>query len=536
MDNIKSSRLSFQDFAYQTDFEESPYFPYLRKPIDRKRVLIFAAQDDKHMQNAVKAAQYLSKKKFRVCVNFPVERINGKTKGIFEVENKSDEFFEALASSKYIIAQKSLPADFIKREDQVVINDIVLKGSSLKKRIARNLNNCKTDYFIKNEYRKSGLSFNKTLKRIKKGKLVAKEKKSLNKELLFVLNHKIGTVAIDLFERISNQLDPAKYAISLLIDNSFLASYEKKLSTLNPNIKVFVKKGKFLRSVEDDKKIAFLNKEIGFIENINCIEDFVPDYIFDFEERRLTGTARFDIVFNIGFNNFYWIWLCKQLAKEKLVCIEANDYTKNPETAVAKANMAAIADEIYFLTCDDMDIATALVEEIRQKSRLLNFIPIAETEKRELKQFQSKNGARLITSIASYDIFDSFSVQSVPFFDKKDADCIIIDNSVPAKDMRTFVKAVAERNEKRLFVIDVFNHLRNSNINNLIASFNLTYITSSDIYAPLLPMFDKCYLMKKNPGIQYEIEKNGVTPVIFNIESGKESSVKHINYQFDMNI
>ena len=537
MENVKSTRQDYSSFVYETDYEETLYFKALKKDVNKKAVFILASNKEEQLENAIKAAKYLSKNRFTVYVNFPSVKIGKKSKRIIEVENKSDEYYLALATSKYIIAQTLLPAEYINRDNQIVINDTILRGSALQKRIARNINNKKSDYFVVNAFRKNGIAFDDMLKSIKKGKLNPKKEGSNKKEVLFSVNlHENGSI-IELFERIASQLDKEKYNISLLIDNAYFEQNLKILSSLDKNISIYIKRGKILRSMEDDKKLSYLNKEFGYLENNSDINGFLPEYVFEWERKRLFGKKEFDTVVNIGFRTFYWALLLKSAAKDRFIYIDLNDFQNlNTETALGYANRTLIADEVYYLTCENLKSALELTDNSDGKGKLLPFIPLKTVKQVNLQTLETNAGKRLVTSIASNGFFDSLIFKSVPYFENKCADCIYSDNSVPAQEMMNFIRNIADGNTKPIFVIDAFKALENMDIRSLESVFNITYLTSSAVYAPLLSGFDCCYLPKENRAIQYEAQQNGIKTYIIDESQNKTETENISEYKLEIDI
>lgn len=521
MENIHSTRLAYSSFEYETDYEESPYFRALQKSVDRRAVLILAANEEVQLANAKKAARYLAKNKFSVYVDYPLDGSKNKTKGIHAVERGSEAFWDVLATAKYVLAQTSLPVEFISRDEQIVINDIILKGKTLTKVASRNLNNRKSDCFIRNPYRTVGMDFDMVLKDIIKGRLQKAEKKANSKkELLFAVDLYRDRHALELFERIAGRIDLKKYNVSLLVDNLYLEQHKKKLSSLNSKFAVYLKKGKLIRSAADDKKLTYLNKEFGFIKNVNEINGFVPPYVYTWEKKRLFGTAEFDTVINIGLQSFYWIWLLKSCAKEKYILIDQSSYQQtNTETATGNANCAAAADDVYYLSYDCMTSAMKLSDKLDGKAHVLPFVPLKKAKLQKPEILETNNGRRLIAHIEKNGLFDSLSLKSVPYFDEKGADCVYADNSIPAQDMLRFIKHIAEKNPKPIFVIDAYAALANTDIEKLSDIYNVTYIDSSDVYPPLLSRFGTCYLPAENAAIQYEAQINGIKAVLVTDEN-----------------
>ena len=119
LDNIKSSRIDYKSFIYDEPFTESPYFSYLKEPVDKKSILVLP-KGKADIENINELIKKLRKKKFNIYALDTAKRLI-EYDGVIYVKKGSDEYKRAFAVCKYIYALDMLYSGFVKRDGKIVI-------------------------------------------------------------------------------------------------------------------------------------------------------------------------------------------------------------------------------------------------------------------------------------------------------------------------------------------------------------------------------------------------------------------------------
>ena len=169
--------ISEKDLKFHT---RGMYAKYLKEPVEKKQIFFWC----RGKKNCVDVPRYLFEYLHQTygqtytyiwVADKKSGAVNALPKDVIFVENDSEEYWRALACSKYLVGNAMLPNVFTKRKEQVYVNSMTGVPNLLKKRKA-DLNKyflilkemLKTDYLIsdsqwmtdriyKTEYRLAGL-------------------------------------------------------------------------------------------------------------------------------------------------------------------------------------------------------------------------------------------------------------------------------------------------------------------------------------------------------------------------------------------
>ena len=370
-DNIKSLRIEYKDFKVENDVAEDPYYLALQKPLKRKSVFLFANRKSV-LKGFLRVSEWLQKFGYTVYT-LPV--VAKKIPGAVAVESKSDEYYNAVATSRYIIALDYLPPFFLARRGQYVFSAVDKRAKSLADRISISKTDVRTDFYIKTRIHPNGLTSKKLLLSLLFPILLkyfsAKKKTSSKKELLFIANLLHKDNSLEIFRRMAATYKNAN--ITLLIDHIAVRKYEDELAALDDSITILTKQGKFIRSVEDGNRIEFLNKEFYFLENPDEVKSFVPKYVFDYERRRLFGNKHFDKAVNLMHNTFYWIETVKDACDEYVHVDGAGFANLADDERASRSRIMCRFNKVYFTRRDRLDMAVEDYEGIKDKAQLLPY-------------------------------------------------------------------------------------------------------------------------------------------------------------------
>ena len=511
LDNIKSSRIDYKSFIYDEPFTESPYFSYLKEPVDKKSILVLP-KGKADIENINELIKKLRKKKFNIYALDTAKRLI-EYDGVIYVKKGSDEYKKAFAVCKYIYALDMLYSGFVKRDGQIVICALknIDNPVNLTQRIGLTSLISKTDYFIYQQ-KYNCIEFKKLLKAIARGKLKPAQLRSDGKQnILFEVNCANADTCLSTFERVSSAIDFSKYNVSALIPSKYIKAYSRFFTALNPNINIFVKRGKIIADKETDKKAKFLTKEIFYLEDYNQVFDFFPDYVFDYERRKMFGDLKFDTVINMGHNAFYWTYLAKSLCKN-VYYLDVNDYhNSNMENLSGKARLAGFYDRVYYLSEYNLKKACSYNPALESKAQTAEYIPLKNLgAHNDAEEVEINGRKRLVAKAEKIEGFDSMSVTTVDYFEKGDCSYVITD---PMKSLQDNLELVdyACKHADKILVFDLSMCIPNG-----FAVFaNAVYFDSHEIYMSLISRLDKCFAFSDSDGIITEAKAFSKDVVIF---------------------
>lgn len=510
LDNIKSSRIDYISFIYDEPFTESPYFSYLKEPVDKKSILILP-KGKADIDNINALIKKLSKKKFNIYALDTAKKLI-EHDGVIYVKKGSDEYKKAFAVCKYIYALDMLYSGFVKRDGQIVICALknVDKPANLTQRIGFTSLISKTDFFIYQQ-KYNCIEFKKLLKAIARGKLKPAQPQSDGKKnILFELNCANTDTCLSTFERISNIIDLSKYNVSVIIPSKYCKIYAKIFTALNSDINVFVKRGKIFADEETEKKAKFLTKEIFYLEDYNQVFDFFPNFVFDYERRKLFGDIKFDTVINMGHNAFYWTYLAKSICKN-VYYLDVNDYNSNMENLSGKARLAGFYNRVYYLSQQNFEKACTYNPELENKAQTVEYIPAKDRGIYNDAEVIEINGKkRLVVKTEKIEGFDSINVTTVEYFEKGVCPYVITDPMKSLQDNLSLIDYAANQTDK-LMVFDLSMCIPGS----FAVCPNALYFDSYEIYMSLISRLDKCFTFSDSDGIITEAKAFSKDVVIF---------------------
>ncbi|MGN0528836.1 MAG: hypothetical protein ACI4IE_06850 [Eubacterium sp.] len=497
LDNITSSRIDYKSFIYDEPFTESPYFLYLKEPVDKKSILILP-KGKADIDNINALIKKLRKKKFNIYALDTAKKLI-EYDGVIYVKKGSNEYKKAFAVCKYIYALDMLYSGFVKRDGQIVICALknVDNPANLTQRIGFTSLISKTDYFVYQQ-KYNCIEFKKLLKAIARGKLEPAQPRSDGKKnILFEVNCANADTCLSTFERISNVIDLSKYNVSALIPSKYCKMYAQMFTALNSKINIFIKRGKIFADKETDKKAKFLTKEIFYLKDYNQVFDFFPDYVFDYERRKLFGDIKFDTVINMGHNAFYWTYLAKSLCKN-VHYLDVNDYSNaDKENLSGKARLAGFYDRVYYLSKYNFEKACSYNPALKNKAQIAEYIPTKNRGVHNDAEAVEINGKkRLVAKTEKIEGFDSINVTTVEYFEKGVYSYVITDPMKSLQDNLSLIDYACKHTDK-LMVFDLSMCIPDS----FAVCSNAVYFDSYEIYMSLISRLDKCFAFSDSDGI-----------------------------------
>lgn len=499
--NLVSSRLSYKDFVFDEPFEEKIYNKQLSKPINKNTVLIISKKNEKSFKKTKAIVEAVKNRGFKVIVlNYFKDRFNNVSY-VEAVGKNSEEFYYALATSKYIYADTFFYPNFIKRKGQIFINNVNAKPNDIKNRINICSADNKADYLIAKNNQKRKITFEKFLSDLANRKLVNQVRKTNKKKLLFFVNLKCFDNLFCTFENVTQWLDLKKYDVTMIFAKSFIDEYGERINSIDSRIRILSHSGSPLCNEEEKKRLAFLRDEFYYIKKPRKIKSFIPKKIFENEIKRLFGDVRFDYIINMKFDAFYWKNLINMMPGKKYY-FDLFEYTdENAVRSAGRAISAGKNDKIVYLTKDKMNNAIRFNKKIfSKKSELMPYVPVkSPSERNEAVKTEINGKSYFIVNRHKMKFLDSYSILTVPFFENGSIPYTVLQGGMSGKDAHEFVADLSDK-EKELFVFDFYGVL------NKDESFadHVHYYRSRDVYNSLLPHLGDCCLKSEDKGICYE--------------------------------
>ena len=501
-DNIKSLRVEFKDFVPEGRYKANEYFDSLSLPLEKKSVFLVANIKTK-LRGFKGVAESLVKKGYTV---FALPSVCEKVEGAVAVNGNSDEYFRAIATSRFVIAVDYLPDFFLKRDGQYVINAVPRSVSTLNERLGKARTDIKTDFKFRNKGEldsatqlkiMTALRFPEKTKRFISGKTADGKKK-----LVVAANLKNDN-ALELFRRIAAE-HKDEYDVTLVVDQKSVDEYETDLFNLDESIVILTKQGNIMRKEEDDAKVKFLGGEYMYLENPKDVHDFLPEYIFDYERRKLFGSQSYDKAINILFVSFFWNWMLSDAAGSYVYIDNHNSRYMNEAHRIARSNVLSTFEKVYFTRGDFYELALSECEKLSKNASVLPYIPSYD-ESAEIKTVTLDGKKRLLLSVKNRGIFCSKQVSSAEYFDDKAANYTVVNNALSDDDNIEIINKMPT--DKLLFVIDPFCLLQDNKA--ITGRENLVYMDSLKDFSVLLHRFDKCFVIGENKPLEDEAKRFG---------------------------
>lgn len=498
-DNIISSRLEFKDFSVDGKPKANPYLNALDLPINNKSIFVIGDKDCKPGK-LVSASKILALRGYRIYADPDICKM---IQGAKPVEEKSDEYYRAAATSRIIYALDYIPDFLIVRDGQYVYNAVRKKAKSLEELLIKNQTNLKTDYYVKNF---DGSDVHSTLKTaslfMKPERFVKSKPKSEKRKILIAANIDKEINAFDLLKRVAYAYRDDE--ITLLVDSKSIAEYKKELRRLNKSMRVLPKSGPFIRKEQDYEKIQFLGKEYQFLENPDDIYDFLPSYIFDYERRRTLNNEHFDIAINLLHGAFYWTWLLRNSCDEYIYVEGLGSLKFSVGNQAAHSRMLSHLEKVYFLREDMYAFALEACEGMPNNFDILPYYSGCEDDT-EIKTVVVGGEDRLLLAFSDRGIFNSKSLFTTPYFDDKDANYAVINYRLSVDSNVDIIKRMPV--EQKLFIIDPYGALLDNTL--FAPDGNIFYIPSLKVFSVLLKRLGKCFVIGYNPEVEAEAKQTG---------------------------
>ena len=505
-DNIISSRIEFKDFSSDEPAKENAYLSALDLPIDDKAVFLVAGQDSRLGAFTV-VAKALKAKGIKL---YAAPSVCEKLGTGIPVKGKSDEYYRAVATSRFVYVMEYLPAFFAPRDGQFVINAIHKKPANLDEIIANNCTEIKTSYHFSAGSGLGKIAYAKLLSIFNHPQKLDeyKEEKPANgkKKILIAANIQKDPNAFEMFKRVAlSHRNDAQ--VTLLIDSKSVREYEDELQKMVGSIRILPKQGLLPRKVEDNDKVMFLGKEFQFLENPDDVYDFLPDYIFANEQKRLLGNERFDKAYNLMNNSFYWTLLLKRVSDSYIyVNTLANTILSDPDR-IARNHTLSHYEKVYFLREDMYSAAIQDCEDVDSAADTFGVFPYfaGEDDKSKVKTVFLNGEKRLLISSKNRGIFGTKVISTIPYFEDKQADYAVVNYNLSAEQNVDIINSMPT--DRMLFVIDPYGTLLGNTM--FVSGGKLVRIESLKDFSVLLKYFGKCNVIGDNPDVEAEAKRAG---------------------------
>lgn len=531
-ENFSSNRIDYLSFEYDEEIKESPYLKHFSKPINNNAVILLTKNNKSGLNNVKKIIKKLKHKKKTVYIREYFAEDFKKYSFVKPVKAKTDEYYEAVATAKYVYTETPLFSNFVKRDGQFVFNNIPKQKPTLDKRINLYLTKIKSSYFINEDNPDNDYSFKKFLKMVSKDKPMEIKKSCTKEQLLILFNPRDYKFSLDYVINFVSQLDYSKYNLTLLIDNKYINQYKNILSSFDKRVNIIGKKGKVLCTPQIYRKMLFLKKEHSYINDYSNIDEFLPRSGLEYESRRVFGDLKFDKAINIGHDTFYWCRLLKSVCSN-ITYIDNKGYlTSKPEYKTGKYNFLT---DNYSVSFENLLIKSSASEADSklENAPLIDYIP--------RKNFDSGNIQKI--SIGDIDGFVIYSL-NIDHLDTLNAvvisaDCmgsdyLLAGNNQLAEDVAYTAKLLSKDKDK--FIIFDFFDLLSSGTEIELKAENIFVIKSYTGYMALLDNLGKGYVMENcQNNIYYDAVEKGKTVSLCDID-GNITGTAEKNKEFVLNL
>ncbi|MCM1285147.1 MAG: hypothetical protein NC213_08160 [Acetobacter sp.] len=505
-DNFSSNRIDYLSFEYNEEIKENPYLNQFSKPIDSNSVILLTKNYKSGLNNVTAIIKKLKHKKKTVYVREYFAEDFKKYSFVKPVKPKTDEYYEALATSKYVYTEIPLFANFVKRDGQFVFNNIPKQKSEFESRINLYLTKQKSSYFINDNNPDNDYSFKDFLKIVSKDKPKEIIKDCSKKQLLVLFNPSDYKFSLDYVMNIISQLDFNKYNLTLLIDNKYINQYKNILSSFDKKVNIILKKGRILCTPQIYRKMLFLRKEHSYIDDYSNINEFLPSTELKYESKRIFGDLKFDKAINIGHDTFYWCRLLKSVCSNINYIDNKGYLSSKPE--YKKGKYKFLTDN-YSVIFENILIRSSAEEADNkfESAPLIDYIPRKSFDSNNIKRISIGNIEGLVIHSLNIDNLDTLNAVVIS------ADCIgsdylLASNTQLAEDIAHTAKLLSK--DKNKFIIFDFFDIMSSGLEIELKAENIFVIKSYSGYMALLDNLGNGYVIENcQNGIYYDaVERN----------------------------
>lgn len=531
--------VSCQDYAlfhFDEPFEQTEYCKQLDQPLNSKSILILTKSKASlpRVKRLVKAARVAD---LEVYVREYFAKAFADNKHVHPVEKNSVAYYNAMATSRLVYTDTVLYTDFVKRPGQILLEQVELQPNSCKNRIHLTTLENKSDYHIQTKSRNGNLSESALLRKLALRRLRPQTPAPTKTNLLFVINFKYYAAFYPFFTRLTQQIDYDQYDVTLLMEGKFADQYAAQLEMLDARVHLAVKKGKMLCDAETNRRLAYLKGEHHFIDNAADIDAFLPDGLFQREQRRLLGSKSFDCIFNLKYDVFYWRWLLRAYPGAKVIA-NLNNYTLQNQSAV-ESKTRHIQEHTYslFLNQDALDAAAEFDRSgLCSACTLLPYIPTKfnGSPSKAFTITMPDEQKMLVVSSQKPIGLDTLQITTIPAFDTKPA-YLVLDNHIPAQTALQQVQNLADRVDS-LVVFDFFSVFQAAQRSAIRHADHICYINLPNAYISMQAELGDCYLPCRQylSGVRTEAMAAGHTIHYFD-ETGQAVAAPNEAPPFDLN-
>ncbi len=531
--------VSFQDYAlfhFDEPFEQTEYCKQLAQPLDPKSLLILTKSKASlpRVKKLVKAARIAG---LEVYVREYFAKTFSGNKHVHPVEKNSAAYYNAMATAKWVYTDTVLYTDFAKQPGQVLIEQVELQPTNCKNRIHLTSLENKADYHVQTKSRTGNLSDSALLRKLALRQLRPQTPKPNKTNLLFVINFKYYATFYPFFTRLTQQIDYDQYDVTLLMEGKFADQYATQLEALDSRVHLAVKKGKMLCDAETNRRLAYLKGEHHFVEDASDIDAFLPDGLFQREQRRLLGSKTFDCIFNLKYDVFYWRWLLRAYPGAKVIA-NLNNYTLQNQSAVeSKTRHIQEHTHSLFLNQDALNAAAEFDRSgLCSACTLLPYIPAKlDSSPSKALSLTMPDGQKMLVVNSKMPMgLDTVQITTIPAFDTKPA-YLVLDNHIPAQSALQQVQKLADR-VGSLVVFDFFSVFQAAQRSAIRHADHICYIDLPDAYISMQAELGDCYLPCQQylSGVQTEAMATGHAIHYFD-ENGQDVSAPKETPPFDLN-
>lgn len=492
-ENFSSNRIDYLSFEYNEEIKENPYFKYLSKPLDSNSVVLLTKNYLLGYKNVKKVIKKLKHKHKTVYVREYYAKKFAKYAFVKSITPQTDEYYEALAVSKYVYCESPLFVNFVKRDGQFVFNNIPNQKPTLQNRVNLYLTGQKSSYFINKENPCCDYSFKDFLSMIANDKPMPIKKKRPEKNVLVLFNPSDYRFSLDYAMSMASQFDFDKGSLTLLLDNKYLNLYKDILLSFDERVNIAVKKGRILCSADTYRKMLFLSKEHSYIDDYSNINEFLGEEELQYEAMRIFGDQTFDKAINIGMDTFYWCRLIKSVCSDA-VYVDNKGYIKSKSEY--RAGKYKFLTKNYIVNFENISIKSSAEETDPELSNapLVDFIARKDFDSSSIQKISIGDYEGLVIYQLNADAVDSTDALVVS------AQCMGCDYLIAGNnqfsDSVVHTAKVLSKNSDKFVIFDFFDVI-SSELSAELTVDNIFVINSYTGYLALLDDLGKGYVSEE---------------------------------------
>lgn len=496
----ESIYVTYQAFEPKKEFVEICYNTFRKEPIMENGLLLLSKNYESGIENAKEIIEKLKGANIKIFVKEYFKKEFADIDYVEIVETGSDEFYRAAAVCRYIYAENKLFPTFLKRDGQIVFNNVVKlpNMSNVKSRINYSVLINKSDYFLSNLFRPKDMDIDGFVNYVKSGRTdTIERKKNSKKELLLAVNLEAvnAETLLDTALRFCQNADFSKYDITLLFAGIYIDQYSDILKLFPKQVSFAAKYTFILGDEETNKCVTFLcQKWLSLRDSqIKLIKKNLPKNFFNNECNRILGKDSYDILVNLGYFSFYWDNIFKILSKKRYFVDENQSENQNIDYLKLRHNFMRNYSGSYILNKRLLDWYLEIESKVQPKIQLL---PISKHKKIEYKAIETQEIGGIkyqIFNVVKDKKFDFFKLDFSHYFEGT-KDYIIIDNGLSDDEAMKLIEIVIQKNPD-IIIFDFYRVLTSAQ-KKIIATKGIDLITSYNTYFCLFSKLGTCFLKK----------------------------------------